>query len=122
VNPLLFLAPLWFAFEIWQLVVAERYLGIAHIERGTDPRKLPMNSGKAAFWSLGILVEYLWFLFLLTDQLGRAPAIFMIVVTGLGYLLRRGTSIRWILVILTFEGAIRIGMLLFICGAVWKQL
>ena len=39
-NPFALLAPLFFTFELWQLVVSERYLGIKQIARGADPRAL----------------------------------------------------------------------------------
>lgn len=120
-TPLLFLAPVWIAFELWQLVVAERYLGIARIETGEDPRRQPLGSFKAAFWSLGILSEWLWMLSLSLDYLGWVPAACMLVVSVLGFLLRLNTGLKWVLVILTFEGAIRIGMLLFITILVWKR-
>jgi len=43
------------------------------------------------------------------------------VFTG-GLLLRRGCGLKWLLVILTFEGSIRIGMLLYLCGLAWRRL
>jgi hypothetical protein len=119
VNPLLFLAPVWIAFELWQLVVAERYLGVERIEEGEDPRTLSLSAPKAAFWSLGIMAEWLWIAVMLFDWLGFAPALCMAAVSGTGYLLRRNTGLRWTLVILTFEGAIRIGLLFFLVAALW---
>ena len=47
-SPLAILAPLWMAFELWQLVQAERYLGIKQIEQGIDPRTLDVGEGRAA--------------------------------------------------------------------------
>ena len=38
-SPLIYFAPLFFVFEGWQLVIAERHLGIKHIESGVDPRE-----------------------------------------------------------------------------------
>ena len=120
-SALLYLAPFWIVFEVWQLVVAERYLGIARIETGEDPRRLPLGSVKAAFWSMGILGEWLWMLALSVDYLGWVPAACMLAVSVLGYILHLNTGIKWVLVILTFEGAIRIGMLLFISILIWKR-
>jgi hypothetical protein len=122
VSPLLLLAPFWILFEFWQLVVGERYLGIKQIEHGTDPRTLDLSEPRAAFWSIGILVEGVWMLALLFERFGRAQALCMLVVTALGYTLRRSCGIKWVLVILTFEGAIRIGMLLSLCGMFWHRL
>lgn len=114
-SPLL--APLFLLFEFWQLVMAERYLGIARIEKGVDPRRLPMRTGVAAFWSVMTFAEWLWLLVMLAERSGRAAALCMIAVSLGGYFLRRRTSLKWTLVILTFEGAIRIGMMLFVIGA-----
>lgn len=114
--------PLFLFFEFWQLVVAERYLGIAWIEQGMDPRRLPMRRGKAALWSVGIIAGWLWALSLLLVPLARGPAACILVVSLAGVLLRRNVSVKWILVSLTFEGAIRIGMMLFLIGALWRHI
>jgi len=50
------LVPVFLAFELWQLVIAERYVGIKQIERDTDPRELGLGEAAAAFWSLTLLV------------------------------------------------------------------
>lgn len=121
-TPLLLLAPLWMVFELWQLVVAERYLGIKRIEVNQDPRKLPLGSWKAAVWSLGILFEWLWMATVVFERAARAPALCMLVVSVLGYAFRRVTGLKWTLVILTFEGALRMGMLLSICGILWRSM
>jgi hypothetical protein len=84
-----------------------------------DPRSLPMATGRASFWSLGILAEWLWMVSLLFIYGGRAAGACMLLVTITGFFLRRSTSLRLTLVILTFEGAIRIGMMLFILGVLW---
>ena len=121
-SPLLLLAPFWILFEFWQLVVSERYLGIKQIEQGTDPRSLDLSELRAAFWSIAMLAEGGWMLALLFERYGRVQALCMLVVTALGYTLRRNCGLKWVLVILTFEGAIRIGMLLSICGMFWHRL
>ena len=121
-SPLLLLTPFWILFEFWQLVVSERYLGIKQIEQGTDPRTLDLSERRAAFWSIGLLLEGAWMLALLFERFGRAQALCMLVVTLLGYTLRRTCGLKWVLVILTFEGAIRIGMLFSLCGMFWHRL
>jgi len=121
VSPLLLLAPFGILFEFWQLVVGERYLGIKQIEHGIDPRSLDLSELRAAFWSIGLLLEGAWMLALLFERFGRAQALCMLVVTALGYTLRRNCGLKWVLVILTFEGAIRIGMLLSLCGMFWHR-
>jgi len=118
----LLLTPFWILFEFWQLVVSERYLGIKQIEQGTDPRTLDLSERRAAFWSIGLLLEGAWMLALLFERFGRAQALCMLVVTLLGYTLRRTCGLKWVLVILTFEGAIRIGMLFSLCGMFWHRL
>src|SRR5207247_2971671 len=61
----LLLAPLFLGFEIWQLVLCERYLGIKQIARGADPRALGLGEITAFFWSLLIIFYGLWMLLLL---------------------------------------------------------
>jgi hypothetical protein len=122
VSPLLLFTPFWLLFELWQLVVSERYLGIKQIEQGTDPRTLDLSEVRAAFWSIGLLLEGAWMLALLFERFGRTQALCMLVITMLGYTLRRSCGIKWVLVILTFEGAIRIGMLFSLCGMFWHRL
>lgn len=121
-NTLLALAPFWLLFELWQLVVAERYLGVAQIAAGTDPRRLPMGRIRAAFWSVALLVERLWMLVLLLEPGARAAALCMLAVTFGGHALRARLSLRWVLVELTLEGAIRVGMLLYLSALWWRGL
>jgi hypothetical protein len=65
---------------------------------------------------------FLWMPTLLLHSVGRAQGIILLIVTSLGYALRSMCGLKWILVILTFEGAIRIGMLLSLLGMAWRQL
>ena len=121
-NPLALLAPVFLAFEIWQLVMGERYLGIKRIKDQADPRELPMANLMAAGWTIGLLVYGAWMVTLLVHPIGRAQGIILLLVTGLGYSLRSTTSLKWTLVILTFESSIRIGMLLSLLGQTWRSL
>lgn len=122
VNPVVVLAPLFLAFELWQLVVGERYLGVRHIRAHADPRELPMSRAMAATWSLGLLASYAWMLLLLLHPVGRAQGIVLLAVSALGYALRASAGLKWTLVILTFESSIRIGMILSLLGATWRAL
>lgn len=122
VSTLFLLAPLYLIFEVWQLVLSERYLGIKQIARGADPRALGLGEVTAFFWSMILLSYWLWMLVLLTVRYGRAYAFGLLLVSVLGYSLRRGTSLKWILVILTFEGAVRIGLLMSLCAMTWRRL
>lgn len=121
-NPLALLAPLFFAFELWQLFVGERYLGIQRIRAHADPRELPLSAGRAAFWAGGLLVYFAWMTTLLLHPLGRAQGFSLLGTTAIGYGLRAAAPLKWTLVILTFEGAIRIGMLLSLSVTTWRAL
>ncbi len=121
-NPSALLAPLFLAFEVWQLVVGERYLGIRRIRDQADPRELPMSERLAGFWFLALLLYGLWMGTLLFHPVGRAQGVVLLAVTFLGYSLRANTSLKWTLVILTFEGAIRIGMLVSLLGMSFRAL
>ncbi|MBI5771787.1 MAG: hypothetical protein HZA93_28710 [Verrucomicrobia bacterium] len=119
---LVLLAPLFLVFEVWQLVLSERYLGIKQIARGADPRALGLGETTAFFWSSTIILYWVWMLLLLALPIGRVVGLALLVISVAGYLLRRGCPLKWVLVILTFEGAFRIGMLLSLCGLAWRQI
>ena len=122
VTLLFVFAPLFLAFEIWQLVVAERYVGIKQIERGADPRELGLAETAAAFWSLTLLAYWAWMVLMLFQPWGHLQVLMLIAVSGIGFLARRGCGLKWVLVTLTFESAIRIGMLLSLCALAWRRL
>lgn len=121
-NPFALLAPLFLVFEVWQLVVSERYMGIRHIKANSDPRELPMATWVAATWAGGLLIYGLWMLILLLHPIGRAQAFVLLVTTVVGYGLRSTCSIKWVLVVLTFEGAVRIGMLVSLFAGTWRRM
>lgn len=121
-SPLLVFAPAFIAFEVWQLVICERYLGLKQIARDADPRELGLREITAFFWSAGLAFYWLWMFALLFQPVGRAQAACLIAVTLIGFSLRRNCTIKWVLVILTFEGALRIGMLGSLCVLAWRQL
>ncbi len=122
VNPLALLAPLFFAFELWQLVIGERYLGIRRIKANVDPRELPMSRRVALFWAGGLLTYYVWMATLLLHPVGRAQGAVLLAVSAIGYGVRAATGLKWTLVALTFEGSIRIGMLLSLVAMTWRAL
>ena len=121
-NPFALLAPLFLIFELWQLFVSERYMGIKQIRVNADPRELPMAGWMAAIWAGGLLVYFLWMFSLLLHPVGRAQGVVLLVVTAVGYALRSTGGLKWVLVVLTFEGSIRIGMLASLFVATWRQL
>lgn len=119
---LLYLAPLWLAFEVGQLVVAERHLGIKQIERGIDPRQQGPGELLSFCWSLLIVFYWVWMILMLLPKVGRTQAACMLIVSLAGYSLRRNSAFKWILVILTLEGAVRIGMIISLIGGAWRSL
>jgi hypothetical protein len=118
----LLFAPLFLVFEVWQLVLSERYLGIKQIARGADPRALGLGELTAFFWSMTILLYWLWMLVLLTMPVSRVYGLGLLLVSMAGFSLRRGSALKWMLVILTFEGAVRLGLLLSLCLLVWLRI
>jgi len=121
-NPFALLAPLFLLFELWQLFVSERYMGIKQIRVNADPRELPMAGWMAATWAGGLIAYFLWMFTLLLHPIGRAQGIVLLVITLLGYVLRSSCGLKWVLVVLTFEGSIRVGMLLSLFVVTWRQL
>lgn len=119
---LLYFAPLCLLFEVWQLVVAERHIGIKHIESGVDPRDHAPGEFLSFLWGGGIVLYWIWMILMLIPDQGRPQIVAMLVVSLAGYSLRRNSGLKWILVILTIEGAIRIGMLVSLGAAVWRAL
>jgi hypothetical protein len=59
---------------------------------------------------------------MLFQPLGRAQVAAMIVISLIGFSMRRSCGLKWVLVILTFEGAIRVGMLLSLAALAWRRL
>ena len=121
-NPFALLAPFFLIFEIWQLVISERYMGIKQIKVNADPRELPMSNRIAMFWAGGLACYLVWMLLLLLHPVGRTEGVILLVITGLGYAVRSTCGIKLILVVLTFEGAVRVGMLVSVIGQSWRSL
>ncbi len=119
---LLLFAPLFLVFEVWQLVLSERYLGIKQISRGANPRSLGLGEVTACAWSITILAYWTWMMLLLVIPFGRAHGLSLLAISMLGFSLRRGSPLKWVLVILTFEGAIRVGLLFSLCAMAWRRL
>lgn len=115
-------APAFLAFELWQLVIAERYVGIKQIERGSDPRELGLGEGVAALWSITLFAYWGWMVLMLVQPWGRLQVLLLLGVSAAGFAIRRGCGLKWVLVTLTFEGAVRIGMLLSLCALAWRRL
>lgn len=119
---LLFIAPLFLAFEVWQLVMSERYLGIKQIARNGDPRTLGLAEFTAFCWSMMIVGYVVWMMALLLLPFTRVHGLGLLAILGVGFTLRRNTTLKWVLVILTFEGAIRVGLLISLIAMAWRRL
>jgi len=122
VLALLIFVPVFLVFEVWQLVLSERYLGIKQIARGTDPRTHGPRESTAFIWSMTLFLYWLWMMLLLTVAFSRAHGIGLLLASLIGFSLRRGARFKWVLVILTFEGAIRIGLLISLGAMAWRKL
>ncbi|MDB6168445.1 MAG: hypothetical protein JWM88_1309 [Verrucomicrobia bacterium] len=121
-NPLILATPLFLLFELWQLVMSERYVGIKQIARNGDPRKLGLAEITAFFWSTAIILYWLWMLALLSSPFSRVHGLILLIVSIAGYSVRRNCGLKWVLVTLTLEGAIRIGLLVSLAGMAWRRL
>lgn len=119
---LILFAPLFLIFEVVQLVLSERYLGIKQIARGADPRNLGLSEWTAFFWTMTIIGYWLWMVALLFTPMGRINGLGLMIVSGIGFSFRRGNPMKWTLVILTFEGAIRVGFLISLIAMVWRKI
>lgn len=119
---LVYLAPLFLAFEVWQLVMSERYLGIKQIARQGDPRTLGMAELTAGCWCAMLICYVAWMCALLLVPFSRLHALGLLLVFGIGFALRRNTVLKWVLVILTFEGAVRVGLLISLIAMAWRRL
>ena len=121
-NALLLLAPLFLGFECWQLVMGERYLGIKQIARNADPRTLGLGEFTAFCWTALLFAYWAWMLLLLATPAARLPALVLLAVSATGYALRRNVGLKWILVVLTIEGAVRVGLLVSLTVVAWRRL
>jgi hypothetical protein len=120
-SPLVALTPIWIALEVVQLVICERYLGIKHIQLGKDPRGNGPSEIVSFFWCFAVLGYGAWMAAMLFFHLGFVQILALALVTLAGYSLRRVCGLKWVLVVLTFEGAIRIGMLVSLSVLLWKD-
>lgn len=115
------LAPLFLAFEFWQLVICERYMGIKHIARGANPREMGPSESVAFLWCSSIVAYMAWALALFAVPMARAFALCLVAATLIGYPIRRNCSLKMILVVLTFEGSVRIAALSMLSYLAWRS-
>ena len=123
IPALFWLTPLWFVFEVVQLVLAERYLGLKQMARGADPRETGPGEAVAFCWVTAIVLYWAWMLgmVMVMNGLGRLAALCILLISVLGAMLRRLLGLKLCLVVLTFEGACRIGMFIYLSGLLWHR-
>ncbi len=107
------LAPVFILFELVQLVLVERYIGIRQIRSGTHPLESERRPPEwvSALWLAFRLALWVYLAALMFSPWGGLQGMIMLTVTVLAMGLRRMAGLRWALVIMTLEGAIRMGMM-----------
>lgn len=110
---LIYFAPIFILFELVQLTVAERFIGIRQIRQGKSPldSTAPGRNALAAAWLACIFIYWAYMVLLAWDPRAGLQGILMILASVAGLMLRRVLGIRFALVVLTLEGAVRIGLL-----------
>lgn len=111
------ISPVFAVFEVAQLFVAQRYIGIKQIHSHTHPLDAAVAPGwLATGWLAGILVNYSYQLALLFQPaLGvKAAAILLLMVSATGFAIRRVCGLRWGLVVMTLECGARAGFFAFV--------
>ena len=119
---LVLIAPFYLIFGLVQLVVCERYVGIKQIERRGDPRAVGPGELASFIWTAVLLSYWLWMFLLLIERSSRVHGLCLLAISLTGYLIRRACGLKWVLVVLTFEGAVRIGLLFSLCAYAWRRL
>jgi hypothetical protein len=117
-----FLAPLFLVFEITQLVYVERFIGVKQIQAGVDPRELGPSEPVAALWTFALCTQSAWLLWLLSEPPTRLHAACMLLVWLVGFSIRSNCRLKWVLVVLTVEGALRMGLMVSMFGSAWRAL
>jgi hypothetical protein len=75
----------------------------------------------AFFWSAGLVVYGLWMLALLANPPSRVYAVCLAATTAAGYAVRRNCGLNMILIVMTLEGAVRIGLLFALSVSAWHH-
>lgn len=121
-SPVAALTPAWIGFEVLQLVLFERYLGVKQIRAAADPRRNRPGEAIAFTWIFFATLYAIWMGTMLYVHAGVTQVVALLATTLVGYSLRRICGLRWVLVVLTFEGAIRIGMLISLGFLLWRAI
>lgn len=110
---LIYLAPLIMLIDIAQLLAAERFIGVKAIRAGVHPldSERRLSSGVTMLWLIGLAVLWLYMALLVIDPRGGLQGALMLMVSVGGFALRRVAGLKWALVLMTIETAIRLGLL-----------
>ncbi|GHC02533.1 hypothetical protein [Cerasicoccus arenae] len=110
---LIYLVPFIMLIDIAQLLVAERFIGMKQIRSGQHPLesdRRPPNWA-IAIWITGLCILWLYMILLVFDPRGALQGGLMFFVSLSGFALRRMAGLKWALVLMTIETAIRLGLL-----------
>ncbi|WP_309396495.1 hypothetical protein [Cerasicoccus maritimus] len=99
--------------DIAQLLAAERFIGVKAIRAGIHPLDAEHQpaSGLMLLWLLGLGIMWLYMALLVIDPRGGLQGALMLMVSVGGFVLRRVAGLKWALVLMTIETAIRLGLL-----------
>jgi hypothetical protein len=115
VKIIAWLAPLFVVFEVTQIIVAQRFIGIDQIRAGLHPLEVNPRGPPflGLFWVLAIFADYFYQVLLLfqPSQVMNLAGLLLLMISFIGLGLRRGCGLKWGLVVLTVEGAARGGFL-----------
>jgi hypothetical protein len=124
------IALFFMVFEVAQLVAAQRFIGIVQIKQNIHPLDgpAPKPFWFSAGWVALLLADYAFQATLLivpnintlTDRpyFIRLAAILMLIISFGGFALRRTSGVKWGLVVLTLEGAMRAGFFFFVFNVI----
>ena len=113
-------------FEVGQLIVAQRFIGIEQIRGKIHPLDgpAPRSFWFSAGWVAALLTDYMFQATLLLlpnlnsmvdrSYLVRLAALLMLIASFVGFAVRRSCGIKLGLVVLTLEGAMRAGFFAFV--------
>ena len=128
---LLWFAPAFAFYELWQIVLAERYMGLKQFARDSAPHPRELGPGEAVAFIgvLGIVFNWFYMLGLVASRFSRLAALLMLAVSLTGLMARRQfggrwwrrVGVRWALVVMTLETAIRLGLLGFLWREAWHR-
>lgn len=109
---LLAAAPVFIISEMVQLIAAERFIGVKMIRSNQHPTDMPAPPAAATiFWIGTVGASVLYAALLLTHSTVAFHGACILGLSTVGFAARRTAGLKYGLVIMTLEGACRIGML-----------